>query len=57
MRFRVNPLLKSFSDRCVFDENAQRVTVDGRPNVKTHRNVYVFKRKRISVHQDRPEKE
>lgn len=57
MRFRVNPLLRSFSDRCVLNENAQRVSVEGRPNIKTYRNVCVFKRNRSSVHQGRPEKE
>ena len=31
MRFRVDPLLRTFSNRCVFDENAQRISVDGRP--------------------------
>ena len=36
MRFRFDPLLRAFLNRCVFDENAQR-------------NVCVSKRKRISV--------
>ena len=30
MRFRFDPLSRAFSNRCVFDENAQRVRVDGR---------------------------
>ena len=28
--FRFDPLSRAFSNRCVFDENAQRVCVDGR---------------------------
>ena len=31
MRFRFDPLSRAFSNRCVFDENAQRISVDGRP--------------------------
>ena len=31
MRFRFDPLSKAFSNRCVFDENAQRISVDVRP--------------------------
>ena len=31
MHFRFDPLSRAFSNRCVFDENAQRVSVDGRP--------------------------
>ena len=30
MRFRFRPLSNAFLDRCVFDENAQRSSVDGR---------------------------
>ena len=30
MRFRFYPLSSAFSDRCVFDENAQHSSVDGR---------------------------
>ena len=31
LRFCFDPLLRAFSNRCVFDENAQCVRVDGRP--------------------------
>ena len=31
MRFRFDPLSRAFSNRCVFDENAQRISVDVRP--------------------------
>ena len=31
MRFRFDPLSRAFSNRCVFDENAQCVSVVGRP--------------------------
>ena len=31
MHFRFDPLSRAFSNRCVFDENAQRISVDGRP--------------------------
>ena len=31
MRFRFDPPSRAFSNRCVFDENAQRVSVDGKP--------------------------
>ena len=31
MCFRFDPLSRVFSNRCVFDENAQRVSVVGRP--------------------------
>ena len=37
MRFRFDPPSRAFSNRCVFDENAQRISVDGKP-------------KRIEVH-------
>ena len=30
MHFRFDPLSRAFSNRCVFNENAQRVSVDGR---------------------------
>ena len=30
-RIRFDPLSREFSNRCVFDENAQRISVDGRP--------------------------
>ena len=33
MRFRFDPLSRAFSNRCVFNENAQRISVDGRPNL------------------------
>ena len=47
MRFCFDPLSRAFSDRCVFDKNAQRIIVDGRPKT-THRNERVFKRKYIT---------
>ena len=31
MRSRFDPLSRAFSNRCVFDENAQRISVNGRP--------------------------
>ena len=31
MRFRFDPLSRAFSNGCVFDENAQRISLDGRP--------------------------
>ena len=31
MRFHLYPLSRAFSIRCVFDENAQRFSVDRRP--------------------------
>ena len=31
MRFRFDPLSRAFSNGCVFDENARRISVDGRP--------------------------
>ena len=30
MRFRFDPLSRTFSNRCVFDENAECISVDGR---------------------------
>ena len=31
MRSRFDPLSRAFSNQCVFDENAQRISVNGRP--------------------------
>ena len=31
MHFRFDPLSRAFSNRCVFYENAQHISVDGRP--------------------------
>ena len=31
VRFRFDPLSRAFSNRCVLDENAQGIRVDGRP--------------------------
>ena len=47
MRFRFDQFSRAFLNRCAFDENAQRISVDGRP-------IWIemfasFKRKRISV--------
>ena len=37
MRFRFDPPSRAFSNRCVFDENAQRISVDGKPKlIKMH---------------------
>lgn len=47
MSFRFLPLSNAFLDRCVFDQNAQRSSVDGR--LKTHPDVCVFKRRRMVV--------
>ena len=33
MRFRFDPLSRAFPNRCVFDENAQRISMDGRPKL------------------------
>ena len=47
MRFHLYPLSRAFSNRCVFDENAQRFSVDRTP--KRIKTVRVFKRKLFSV--------
>ena len=47
IRFRIDPLSRAFSNQCVFDENARRISVDRKAD--THRNVRAFKRKRMSV--------
>ena len=49
MRFRVDPLLRTFPNRCVFDENAQRISVEGRPKriemyAFSHENALVWTR-------------
>ena len=31
MRFRFDPFSRAFENLCVFNENAQRISVDGRP--------------------------
>ena len=36
MRFHLYPFSKAFSNRCVFDENAQRFSVGGRPKYIEH---------------------
>ena len=47
MRFHFHPLPRVFSNRCVFDENPHRMSVDGRPK---RIEMYTFlKRKRIIV--------
>ena len=46
---RFDTLSRAFSNRRVFDENAQRISVHGVGGRLTHRNVRVFKRKRIGV--------
>ena len=33
MRFRFDPLSRAFSNRCAFDENTQRLSVDERPKL------------------------
>ena len=40
MRFCFDPLSRAFSDRCVFDENAQRIIVDGRPEQHIEMNAF-----------------
>lgn len=48
MHFHFDHLLsRAFSNRCVFDENAQSIRADGRP--KCIKNVRDFKEKRICV--------
>ena len=47
MRLLFYPLSRAFSNCCVFDGNAQRISVDGW--LKTHRHVRVLKRKRVSL--------
>ena len=45
--FRFDPLSRAFSNRCVCDENAQRISVDGRPK---RIEMYAFsKEKRIGI--------
>ena len=39
VRFRFDPPSRAFSNRCVFDENAQRISVDGKPK---RIEVYAF---------------
>ena len=39
MRFRFDPPSRAFSNRCVFDDNAQRISVDGKPK---RIEVYAF---------------
>ena len=48
IRFRIDLLSRAFSNQCVFDENARRISVDRKAD--THRNVRAFKRKRKSVY-------
>ena len=45
--FSFDPLPWTFLNRCVFDENAQRISVDGRP--KRIELYGVFKRKGINL--------
>ena len=33
MRFRFEPLSRAFSNRCVFHENAKRISADGTPKL------------------------
>ena len=47
IRFRIDLLSRAFSNQCVFDENARRISVDRKAD--THRNVRAFKRKRMSM--------
>ena len=45
MRFRFDPPSRAFSNRCVFDENAQRIAVDGRPKrleMRSNENALVW---------------
>ena len=40
IRFRIDLLSRAFSNQCVFDENARRISVDRKAD--THRNVRAF---------------
>ena len=40
IRFRIDLLSRAFSNQCVFDENARRISVDQKAD--THRNVRAF---------------
>ena len=40
MRFCFDPLSRAFSDRCVFDENAQSIIVDGWPKQHIEKNAF-----------------
>ena len=45
MRFSFEPLSKEFSNRCVFDENAQLISVDGsskRIEIHTYIHTYIL---------------
>ena len=45
MRFRFDPLSRAFSNRCVFDETTQRISVDGRPKrleMRSNENALVW---------------
>jgi len=41
MRLRFDPLSRAFSNRCVFDQNPQRIGACGQ-NAWTHRNICLF---------------
>ena len=41
MRLRFDPLSRAFSNRCVFDQNSQRIGAC-RQNAWTHRNICLF---------------
>ena len=41
MRLRFDPLSRAFSNRCVFDQNPQRIGACGQ-NAWTHRNIWLF---------------
>ena len=53
MRFGFGPLSRAFSDRCVLDENATRISVDGRPKriemySFSNENALVWKRPHLA---------
>ena len=43
MRFSFEPLSKEFSNRCVFDENAQLISVDGSyKRIEIHTYIHTY---------------
>ena len=48
VHFRLDPLSRAFSDRCVFNENAQRISVDGRSK---RRDILAFSNENALVRQ------
>ena len=46
VRFRFDPPSRAFSNRCVFNENAQRISVDGKPK---RIEVHAFSKRKRSI--------